>query len=334
MLPDLDDLLATVRVVTLDLRRRFRGITEREIAVFEGPHGWSEFSPFLEYGDHEASQWLRAGIAFAWNAVPALHRSSITVNATVPAIHPDDVPAVLAEYPGTLTAKVKVAEPGQSLDDDVARVHAVRECLGPQGRIRIDANGLWTVAEAARAFAALAPFNIEYVEQPCATVGELEVLRHLSNHPIIPIAADESIRKATDPLLVARSGAADLLVVKAQPLGGLHAALEIVHAAGLPVVVSSALDSSIGISMGAHLAAALPRLEHACGLGTASMFVHDIVDSPLTPHLGAIPVERLVPNPRLLDALEAPPERTFWWHERIRRCYALLCATDTNVPER
>ena len=334
MLPDLADLLATVRVVTLTLRRRFRGITEREVAVFEGPYGWGEFSPFLEYDDHEAAQWLRAGIAFCWTPLPVMRRESIMVNATVPAIDADDVPTVLAEYPGTRTAKVKVAEPGQRVEDDISRVRAVRECLGEQGRIRVDANGLWTVDEAERALAALATFNLEYAEQPCATIEELKDLRQRMNGAEIPIAADESVRKASDPLLVARAGAADLLIVKAQPLGGLEPALHIVEEAGLPVVVSSALDTSIGISMGAHLAASLPTLDHACGLGTVSMFVDDIVDKPLIPHDGVIPVERTVPDPLKLDSLAAPPERTRWWHERIRRCYDLLHATGTDAPER
>ena len=198
---------------------------------------------------------------------PAARRELIAVNATVPAVAAADVPAVLARFDGCRTAKVKVAEPGQLLADDVARVRAVREAMGPEGRVRVDANGAWNVDEAEHAIHALAEFDLEYAEQPCATVDELAELRRRVKYMGIPIAADESVRKAADPLAVARAGAADLLVIKAQPLGGVRRALEIVAEAGLPAVVSSALDTSVGLSMGVALAAALPQLDYDCGLG-------------------------------------------------------------------
>ena len=201
-------------------------------------------------------------------------RSEIRVNATVPAVAAASVPDVLARFDGCRTAKVKVAEPGQRLADDVARVAAVRQALGPEGRIRVDANGGWNVDEAEHAIHAFAEFDLEYAEQPCASVDELAELRRRVKYMGIPIAADESVRKAADPLAVARAGAADLLVIKAQPLGGVRRALAIVAEAGLPAVVSSALDTSVGLSMGLALAAALPELDYDCGLGTV-FALHD-----------------------------------------------------------
>ena len=324
MLPELADLLGTARVVQLPMRSRFRGITLREAVLFEGPEGWTEFSPFVEYGDHEAAAWLHAAIDFGWRRTPTLLRDTISVNATVPAVAAADVPAVLGRYPGTRTAKVKVAEPGQALADDVARVRAVREHLGPEGRVRIDANALWNVDEAEHAIHALAPFDLEYVEQPCASVEELAEIRRRTRYMDIPIAADESVRKATDPLAVARAGAADLLVIKAQPLGGIHSALRILAEAGLPVVVSSALDTSVGIAMGAHLAAAIPDLDFDCGLGTVAMFEHDVAVEPLVPVDGAIPVVRPEVSRAQLDRLTATDDRRDWWLDRVRRCYRVV----------
>uniref|UniRef100_UPI000FD8FBCA o-succinylbenzoate synthase n=1 Tax=Microbacterium sp. CPCC 204701 TaxID=2493084 RepID=UPI000FD8FBCA len=233
-LPPLGGILETARVVALPLATRFRGVDVREAVLFEGPEGWTEFSPFLEYDDTEASVWLAAALDWGWMPQPAARREAIGVNATVPALAATDVPAVLARFDGCRTAKVKVAEAGQRLGDDVDRVRAVRDEMGPEGRIRIDANGAWNVDEAERALHALAEFDLEYAEQPCATVDELAELRRRVKYMGIPIAADESVRKATDPLAVARAGAADLLVIKAQPLGGVRRALGIVAEAGLP----------------------------------------------------------------------------------------------------
>jgi O-succinylbenzoate synthase len=324
MLPDLADLLRAARVVSLPMTTRFRGITVREAVLFEGPHGWTEFSPFVEYDDAEAAAWLHAAIDFGWRATPTPLRDRIPVNATVPAVAAADVPGILARYPGARTAKVKVAEPGQTLADDVARVRAVREHLGPEGRIRVDANTLWNVDEAEHAIHALAPFDLEYVEQPCATVDELADIRRRTKYMGVPIAADESVRKAGDPLAVAKARAADLLIIKAQPLGGIHSALRIVAEAGLPVVVSSALETSVGIAMGAYLAAAVPELEFDCGLGTVAMFVQDVADEPLLPVDGAIPVVRPTVSSSRLDALAADAERREWWLDRIRRCYRVV----------
>lgn len=324
MLPPLEDLLATARVVSLPLATRFRGIDVREALLAEGPNGWTEFSPFAEYGDAEGSAWLAAAIDFGWGPTPALRRDTVSVNATLPAVHADEVAAVLARFPGCRTVKVKVGEHGQALADDAARVAATRTVIGAEGRIRLDANGAWNVDEAEHAIHTLAEFDLEYVEQPCASVDELAQVRQRVKYMGIPIAADESVRKADDPLAVARAGAADILVIKAQPLGGITAALGIIADAGLPVVVSSALDTSVGISMGLHLAAAIPSLDYDCGLGTAALLAADVTDEPLIPVDGMLPVRRVIPSPTLLDAHAADAERTAWWLERLRRCYALL----------
>jgi len=320
----IDEVLASARVVSIPLRVRFRGIDTREAVLFRGPAGWTEFSPFVEYDDVESAAWLRAAVDFGWSDLPALQRNRVRVNATVPAIDADAVAAVLSRFPGCRTAKVKVAERGQVLADDVARVAAVRRVIGPEGRLRIDANTNWNVDEAEHAIHALAPYDLEYVEQPCATVEELAEIRERVAYMDVAIAADESVRKAEDPLAVARAGAADLLVVKAQPLGGVHAALAIAREAGLPIVVSSALDTSVGISMGAHLAAALPELEYDCGLGTTALLDGDVTTSPLDPDDGGIAVRRVDVAPELLDHFAASPERTAWWLDRLRRTHALL----------
>lgn len=319
--PTLDDLLDSSHVVAIPTRTRFRGISVREAVIFEGPNGASEFSPFVEYGDEEASRWLAAAIEYGWGEVPDPLRDSIPVNATVPAVTAEAVPGILARFPGCMTAKVKVAEPGQTLADDVARVRAVRDELGRDGFVRVDANGGWTVDEAARALITLGELGLEYAEQPCATVPELAELRGRLDGAV-RIAADESVRKAEDPLAVARAGAADLIVVKAQPLGGIAAALDIIERAGLPVVVSSALDTSIGISMGLHLAAALPDrlLAGACGLGTVALLEGDVAVDPLIPLNGALDVHRPALNLAAISRYRASAEREAWWRERVARC--------------
>ena len=235
--------------------------TSREALLLEGPSGWGEFSPFVEYADAEAARWLAAGLEAAYAVWPAPVRDAVPVNATVPAVGPERVPEVLARFDGCTTAKVKVAERGQTLDDDVDRVAAVRSAMGPVGaRSGSTPTAAGTSTTATEALRRLTAYDLEYAEQPCATVEELVELRTaLARNGIdVPIAADESIRKAEDPIRVARLGAADIVVVKVAPLGGVGAALEIVEACGLPAVVSSALDTSVGIAAGVALAAALP----------------------------------------------------------------------------
>ena len=327
--PSLEELLERTRVVAIPTRTRFRGVSVREAAIFEAPNGASEFSPFIEYEDHEATSWLAAAIEYGWGELPEIHRSRIAVNATVPAVSAAEVPEVLARFPGCRTAKVKVAERGQTLEDDIARVRAVRQAMGDDALVRIDANGGWSVSEAVTGLRALAEFNLDYAEQPCMSVPELiEIRARLA--ALVRIAADESVRKAEDPLAVARSGAADLLIVKAQPLGGMARALRIIDEAGLPVVVSSALDTSVGIGMGLHLAAALPEgvLAGACGLGTAALLAGDVTREQLIADGGEIKVRRAILDPELLEQHKAAPERERWWHERIARCHHLLTVTE------
>jgi len=318
----LERLADRMHVVSLPLVTRFRGVEVREVALFSGEAGWGEWSPFLEYPPEEAARWLRAALEDADLERPAVVRDRIPVNATLPAVAPDAVAGVLARYDGCRTVKVKVAERGQTLADDVARVAEVRALL-PDARIRVDANGGWNIDEAEHAVRALERFDLEYVEQPCATVPELAELRMRVHRLAIPIAADESVRKAEDPLLVARAGAADVLVVKAQPLGGVRSALAIVAEAGLPAVVSSALDSSVGLSMGAALAGAMPSLPYDCGLGTGALLAADVAE-PLVPVAGSIPVARVTPTPELLAAHAASPERTAAWRDRLAAAHPHL----------
>ncbi|UWD78259.1 o-succinylbenzoate synthase [Curtobacterium flaccumfaciens] len=325
VLPDLAELLADAHVVALPMRVRFRGITTREAVVLRGPAGWTEFSPFVEYDDAEAAAWLRATVDFGWtDHEPAA--DSVPVNATVPAIAADAVADLLARYPGCTTAKVKVAEPGTTVDDDVARVAAVRRVMGPEAAVRVDANGLWSVEQATAALERLAPFDLQYAEQPCATVPELAELRSRLAGLGVRVAADESVRKASDPLAVARAGAADVLVVKAQPLGGISAARALIADAGLPCVVSSALDTSVGLGMGAFLAAEAMTPGYAAGLGTAAMFAGDVTADPLLPVGGRVPVRRVDVAPELVERSAASPERTAWWRARVARVHALLAA--------
>jgi o-succinylbenzoate synthase len=313
--PTLADVLDRLHVVSLPMRVRFRGITTRELALIDGPAGWGEFGPFLEYDDDEAAHWLAAALDSAYRPPPQPRRGRIDVNATVPAVPAAQVPDILARFPGARTAKVKVAEPGQTLDDDVARVDAVR-ALVPT--VRVDANGAWTVAQAVAAAKALGP--LEYIEQPCATVDELAQVRRQVD---VPVAADESIRKAGDPLAVVRAGAADVAVLKVAPLGGISALLDIAAQIDIPVVISSALDSAVGIAVGLAAAAALPDLHHACGLGTGRLFVEDVADTVEAVD-GYLPVGPVTPDPARLQALAAPPERRQWWIDRVRSCFALM----------
>ena len=320
------ELSAQAHVVSLPMRVPFRGVTSREALLVRGPAGWGEFSPFLEYDDVESARWLAAAVEAAWTGWPAPVRDRVPVNATVPAVPAADVPAVLARFPGCTTAKVKVAQAGQDLCDDLDRVAAVRDALGSTGRVRVDANGAWDVDAAVRALSALAPYGLEYAEQPCETVEELVALRTaLARAAVdVPVAADESVRRAEDPLRVARLGAADVVVVKVAPLGGVTRALAVARDCGLPVVVSSALDTSVGIRAGVALAAALPELPYACGLATTSLLAADVALDSLVPVAGHLAVRPVAPDPELLARFAAPPDRTAAWRARARRCLALL----------
>lgn len=336
--PTLADLLETMRVVSIPMNTQFRGVTVREAALFEAPNGWVEFSPFLEYEPLEASTWLASALDAGWLPQPQPLRHSIPVNATLPAVGPAEVPRVMERY-GDLTnlhtVKVKVAGKNTTLEADIARLQALRSFAGDEVRIRIDVNGLWSLPDALDALAILEPFDLEYVEQPVRTVEELAELREqLAVRKIaIPIAADESIRKSDDPLRVAALGAADLIIVKAQPLGGAHRILSIVESTGLPTVVSSALDTAVGIAFGARVAAALPHLDHACGLGTGALFAGDVVGETSDDSVQALPGHVRdfrtvpgwpVPSPKKLARFEAAADRRAWWASRVTSCFDLL----------
>jgi O-succinylbenzoate synthase len=307
-----------VIVYATPLRTRFRGLTAREGVLLRGPAGWGEFSPFWDYDPPTCVPWLRAALEAAELGWPDPVRDRVPVNCTVPAVGPQQAAEIVRSANGCRTAKVKLAEPGQTLADDIARVEAVRDAIGADGRVRIDVNGAWSVEQAVRAVGELSRFDLEYVEQPCASVEELAELRRRID---VPVAADESIRRADDPLRVAELEAADVAVLKVQPLGGVRACLRIAEQIGLPVVVSSALESSVGVSAGVALAAALPELPYACGLGTVALFERDVAREPLLPAAGFLPVRR----PELADDLPVADGTTRdRWSERLDEVRSLI----------
>ncbi|MET3961379.1 O-succinylbenzoate synthase [Marmoricola sp. OAE513] len=304
------------QVYSIPLRTRFRGIDVREGMVLRGDAGWGEFSPFLEYDDATALPWLRAALEAAETGWPEPVRTSIPVNVTVPACSPQRAREIVLASQGCRTAKVKVAERGQADAEDEARLEAVREALGPDGLIRIDANAGWSSDEAVRRIPVLdrSAGGLEYVEQPSPTVEDLALVRRKVD---VPIAADESIRRAEDPYRVRDLDAADIAVLKVQPLGGVRACLRIAEDIGLPVVVSSALETSIGIAAGVALAAALPELQHACGLATVQLLGDDLVLDPLLPVDGMLPVGRRDVDPGKALALSPNYARTAHWRDRL-----------------
>ena len=303
-------------VWSIPMRTRFRGITVREGMLRRGPAGWGEFSPFLEYDAAVAEPWLRAAEEAADVGWPAPLRDRVPVNVTVPAVGPEAARRIVAAS-GCRTAKVKVAEPGQSRAEEQARLEAVRDALGPQGRIRVDANGLWDLDGAVEAIRVLdrAAGGLEYVEQPVASVEDLARVRR---RVAVPVAADESIRRAEDPYRVRDLEAADVAVLKVQPLGGVAACLRIAEDIGLPVVVSSALETSVGIAAGVALAAALPELPYASGLATVALLTDDVATRPLLPVDGCLPVGMPTVDPAALARLAADEVRAAAWHERLR----------------
>ncbi|MFM1950830.1 MAG: hypothetical protein RL418_517 [Actinomycetota bacterium] len=307
------------------MRVKFRGLTHREALIFKGTQRWAEFSPFVEYSDKEAARWLQAALSFANDPLPHLYRDSVGINATLPAIKPDQIEQALAPLGKFRTVKIKVAESGQGISDDLKRIQFVVDRY-PNTRIRLDANGGFSVDQALELCSQIKDLPIEYFEQPVSTIDEMVRLRTgLDDLGInIPIAADELIRKAEDPLLVARAQAASIAVLKVQPLGGIAETLSIASESGLDVVISSALETSIGISMGLHAAGSLPSLSHDCGLGTVSLLAGDVVRKPLIPIDGQLPIDVAEPEPELLIKYAADPERTSWWLQRLSRCWELL----------
>ncbi|BBE23808.1 o-succinylbenzoate synthase [Arthrobacter sp. MN05-02] len=334
-LPGLAEVAGSARVVSVPMRVKFRGVLQREALLVRGPAGWGEFCPFPEYDDAESAPWLASAIEAAWHGFPEALRTSVPVNATVPAVGPDAVEGVLSRFGAVGAVKVKVAEKGQDLTADIARVAEVRRLL-PEAGIKVDANGGWDVGEALAALDALARFDLQYVEQPVPDIAGLRTVRlelRRRGHRVL-VAADESVRRQDDPLRVAREDAADILVIKAPPLGGVRRALDIIGRAGLPAVISSALDTSVGIRAGVALAAALPDLPYACGLATVSLLAGDVTDAPLVPDLGRIGVRQVEVSEEKLRRFAAPPGRRQWWLERLDRAYALLADGPRQSPGR
>lgn len=297
------------------MRLRFRGQVRRAGVLLKGAAGWGEFSPFPEYDDATCARWLAAAREAADEGWPAPVRDVVPVNVTVPAVNPEQAHQLVTAS-GCTTAKVKVAEVGQTLADDIARVEAVRDALGRDGRIRVDANGAWSVDEAADALKRLDAVDLEYAEQPVRTLDEMAALRRLVD---VRLAADESVRTAEDPMRVAGLDAADIVVLKVQPLGGVRRCLEVAEACGLPVVVSSAVETSVGLAAGVALAAALPELPFACGLGTGQLLAADVTHEPLLPVDGVLPVRAVTPD---LDLVTADDETRRWWLDRLSRAAA------------
>ena len=313
----LDDLLKTLRVIALPTRTNFRGVNVREVALMQGPQGWGEFSPFLEYDDNESRPWLASAIEAATVARPARHRDAIAVNGIIPELNDKkEIESLMRTFSGAKTFKVKV---GKNLTEDVVRVARVFS-NAPKAAIRIDVNGLWSVEEALTHLYAyyeeIGPF--QYVEQPCATVEELRELKRKIKIPL-RIAADEVIRKAPDPFAVDLTDAADVVMLKVQPLGGIQRCLDIANHHGLPVVVSSALESAIGIEYGLDLAASISDLTFDCGLATGSLLASDVAAHEISD--GKITLGQISPK---IDGLDVSPERFEWWKNRIMRVGALL----------
>jgi O-succinylbenzoate synthase len=307
-------------VYSIPLTTRFRGITIREGVLLEGPAGWGEFCPFADYDDRGSAPWLAAAREAADEGWPEPVRDRVPVNCIVPVVGPERAQEIVRAS-GCATAKVKVADGPGALPQDLERVAAVRDALGPGGAVRVDANAAWTVDEAVGAITALdrAAGGLQYVEQPCRTIDELAAVRRRVD---VPIAADESIRRAEDPLRVAVAGAADVAVLKVAPLGGVRRALAVAEACGLPCVVSSALETSVGMAAELALAGALPRLDMACGLGTGALLTTDVVADPIRPRDGWLPVPRSAPEPVRRAAVAADPERVRWWQDRLARVTA------------
>ena len=319
----------------LPLRRRFRGIDVREGMLIKGPNGWGEFAPFDDYSDAAAARWLDSAIEAAFGAWPAARRTEVEVNAIIPAVSADDAAtmtrAAVADR-GCRTVKVKV---GDDLAEDEARVASVRDVLDTllgrgRGAVRIDANGSWDVDTAASALRRLGAYGLEYVEQPCRSVGELKQLRRRTD---VPIAVDETVRNAGDPLAVRVREFADVAVVKAAPLGGVAAALQVAEALDVPVVVSGSLDSSVGLAVGLALAAAMEDLPFACGLGTGALLGADLVDDQQPPERGVLSVGRVSPDlPALLAARDRmTEERASWWRARLEAAW--LAGTDVRLGD-
>lgn len=315
----LDDVLE-LHPVRIPMRYRFRRIDHREAVLIRGPAGWGEFSPFPSYQPNVTSRWLASALEAACSPLPDPVRRKVPVNVTIPALAPEIAIALVVES-GASTAKIKVGEPGQAHEDDIDRIAAVKEALGPEGKVRIDVNGVWDLETATERLESMSRFDLEYVEQPVATIEDMVELRRRTE---VPLAADELVRLSADPFEVAESGAADLLVVKVQPLGGVERTLDIARRAGVPVVLSSALETSVGIYSGLLVAAMLQDLPYACGLGTVSLIEGDPTLDPLIAEDGYLEVRRPRPDPELLARWRPERDRAAEMLRKVRAAAEVL----------
>lgn len=306
--------------VRIPMRYRFRRVDHREAVLIRGPEGWGEFSPFPDYPPQVTARWLAAALEAACSPLPEPVRQRIPINATIPVVAPE-VASALVKESGAKTAKVKVGDPGSSLDEDEERLDAVVDALGPAGRVRIDVNAGWSLEEATKALDRLSRFEFEYVEQPVATIPEMIELR---NRTGIRLAADELIRLSPDPVKAIEQGACDVVVIKVQPMGGVARVLDLVARVNLPVVVSSALETSVGMYSGLLAASLLHDLPFACGLGTVSLLEGDSTPDPLVPLDGFVDVRRVEPAPLQLKRWAPDRERSKEMLRKLRAAAELL----------
>jgi len=303
-----------LQVVSIPVKNTFRGIKSREIALFEGPAGWSEFSPFLEYDNKQSAIWMKAALEAATKPAPTPLRNEVMVNATLPTIKPGEVEKVLSNFDGCTTIKIKIND--FTIDKELL-IESLKHV--PNARFRLDINGGWTLDEAIvnlknyeGEFAGL----IDYVEQPCIDIADLKVLK---NETGIKIAVDESIRKFLGSDLTKLKDVADIAVIKWAPSGGINAALDLIKQISLPVVVSSALDSSVGISHGLALACAIPNLYGACGLATVALLEGDVTSDSLLASKGVIANHKVTPD--RISEFKVDNQRQKWWQDRADLIY-------------
>jgi O-succinylbenzoate synthase len=306
--------------VRIPMRQRFRRVDHREAVLLKGPRGWGEFSPFPDYPPEVTTRWLAAALELAYGGLPEPGRDEIPVNVTIPATDPETAVALVLES-GSSTAKVKIADPGDTEADDLERVKAVREALGPNGHVRVDVNAGWDLDTAVERIRKLAEFDLQYVEQPVVSVEEMRRLRQLVP---VPLAADELIRQSPRPLEVIERGAADFMILKVQPMGGVSRVLDIANNSPVPVVISSALETSVGMYGGLLAASLLPDLSYACGLGTVAMNEGDPTLEPLVPVDGVLEVRRPEPDPELLERWRPEPGRSAEMLRRLRAAAEVL----------
>ena len=316
----LEEALASLRVLALPMRTTFRSLDIRETALFKGENGWGEFAPFVEYSDQESLPWLESAIEAADKPLSLALRESIPINATVPASNDEaEIEQILSWYPGVDTVKIKV---GTGIQEDLVRIAVVRKHL-PKAKIRIDVNGSWSVKEALLNVNAIYEVTgdlLEYVEQPVTSLDELKQLKE-GMRVDLKIAGDEVLRKAKDPFAISLDGAIDILMLKVSPLGGIKRAMDLASHHKLPVVISSALESAVGISYGLALAARVPNLDYACGLGTSALFNQDVSDIPIAN--GAIKAANYPIDLDRVERYELKGERLEWWRNRISRVWNL-----------